>query len=101
MEKETELTEAGRHYAEAYEMHYEMNDYHAALMGYKSIVAEYPDSKEAEYSRSQIQNIVRDVVPKQVLYDAQLDLALSYAKHNDGPDTRTVEITSPVLEFST
>ena len=94
-------TAAVREYAEAYEKHYAIKDVHAALQIYKGIVVEYPDSKEAEYSRSQIQNIVHNVVPKQVLYDAQLDLALNYANHRDGPVSRAVETTSPAADFST
>ena len=100
MIKETVLTAAGRLYAEAYKEHYETKDSLAALMGYKSIVAEYPDSEEAGYSRSQIQNIMRNVVPKQVLYENQLDLASNYAKRKEPSDTRPIETTSPALKIS-
>ncbi len=91
MEKATILTEAGRYYAEAYEKHYANKDLYAALEMYKKVTAEYPDSKEAEHSRSQILNIIRDVVPKDVLHDAQLDMALNYAKPTSGSNTRLVE----------
>ena len=91
MEKETVLTEAGRYYAEAYEKHYANKDLYAALEMYKKVTDAYPDSKEAEHSRSQILNIIRDVVPKDVLHDAQLEMALNYAKRTSGSNSRLVE----------
>jgi len=78
MRNETEqLTEAGKQYAEAYAAHYTTKDLHEALKLYKAIMAEHPNTKEAEYSRTQIQNIVQSVVPKQRLLDAQVELALT------------------------
>ncbi|MBN1757451.1 MAG: hypothetical protein JW863_03985 [Chitinispirillaceae bacterium] len=90
MKKETVLSTVGQHYAEAYEKQYDIKDSHAALLSYKSIVAEYPDSKEAENSRSQIQNIMRNTVPKEVLYEAQLQLALNYTEPDVVTDTPPV-----------
>ena len=43
----------------------------------------HPDSKEAGYARSQIQNIVHAVVPEQALTGAQADLALTYIDQGD------------------
>jgi hypothetical protein len=80
MRNETELTEAGKQYAEAYAAHYTTKDLHEALELYKAIMAEHPNTKEAEYSRTQIQNIVQSVVPKQRLLDAQVELALTYLR---------------------
>jgi hypothetical protein len=77
MRNETELTEAGKQYAEAYAAHYTTKDLHEALELYKGIMAEHPNTKEAEYSRTQIQNIVQSVVPKERLLDAQVELALT------------------------
>jgi hypothetical protein len=51
-----------------------------ALELYKGIMAAQPNTKEAEYSRTQIQNIVQSVVPKQRLLDAQVELALTYLR---------------------
>ena len=87
MKKETVITEAGRKYSEAYEKQFTSKDLYAALRLYKEVVASYPGSPEAEYSRAQIQNIMREVVPRDVLYEAQLEMALKYAKRNDGPNT--------------
>ena len=77
MRNETELTEAGKPYAEAYSTHYTTKDLHKAIDLYKNIMAAHPNTKEAEYSRTQIQNIVQSVVPNQKLLEAQLELALT------------------------
>ena len=95
MKKETVRSTSGQHYAEAYEKHYGTKDSYAALLAYKGIVADNPDSKEADYSRSQIQNIMRDVVPKEALYEAQLNLALKYAEPNDMSEKQPINITIP------
>ena len=86
MKKVTVLSEAQRHYAEAYRKHYSDKDLHAALQSYKEVVISYPDSKEAGYCRSQIQNIVQMVVPGDELYDARLEMALNYARRKDSLD---------------
>jgi hypothetical protein len=91
MKKNIVLAESGRQYAEAYEKHYTNKDLYSALQLYKGVMATYPDSKEAEYSRSQILNIVQEVVPRNVLYGAQLDMALDYAKRSDASNIRLAE----------
>ena len=98
MKNTTTLPTSSKHYAEAYEKQYTMKDLHAALLDYKDIVTEYPDTKEAGYSRSQIQNIVRAVVPEEVLQELQLKLALDYTGNNEVPVDGTVGKTSPVPE---
>jgi hypothetical protein len=88
LKKEIDITEARRQYREAYEKHYERKkDLHSALEIYKGVVNAYPGTREEEISRQQILNIVREVVPKEVLYNAQLNLALSYAKCYDESNT--------------
>jgi hypothetical protein len=77
MKNDTGLTEASRQYAAAYSAHYGTKNLRQALEFYKGIVAAHPDSQEAGYSRSQIQNIVTSVVPKKELLDAGVDLALA------------------------
>jgi len=77
MRNDTALTEAGKQYAKAYAAHYTKKDFHEALELYKGIMAVHSNTKEAEYSRTQIQNIVQSVVPKQRLLDAQVELALT------------------------
>jgi hypothetical protein len=77
MRNETELTEAGKQYAGAYAAHYTTKDLHKAIGLYKGIMAGHPNTKEAEYSLTQIQNIVKSVVPNERLLDAQVELALT------------------------
>ena len=82
-------TEAGQKYASAYEMHYTTKDAHKAFKLYEGIIASHPDTKEAEYSRSQIQNIVNSVVPKKEINDSLMKLARTHfdqeAPSNAGP----------------
>ena len=90
MRNETELAEAGKQYAEAYAAHYTTKDLHEALDLYKGVMAAHPDTDEAKYSRSQIQNIVNTVVPKQVLFDAQVELARIHTEHKGSPNETPV-----------
>lgn len=70
-------TTAARSYATAHEAHYESKDLRHALKLYGDIMATYPESAEAGYSRSQIQNIARSVVPEDELLAAEAALASS------------------------
>ena len=45
---------------------------------YTEITSTHPDAPEAGYSRSQLQSIVKSVVPKPELLSAQVELALTY-----------------------
>ena len=67
--------EAGQQYASAYETHYTTKDIRKAFKLYEDIIASYPDTKEAGYSRSQVQNIVNAVVPKKDIMDSLFGLA--------------------------
>ena len=70
-------TEAARAYAVAYAAHYSERDLAKALQLYTDLIASHASAQEAGYSRAQIQNIVRTLVPAQELLDAQLELALA------------------------
>ena len=100
MNKAMVLSRSGQHYAEAYGIHYGIKDLNAALIAYKDIVVRYPDTKEAGYSRSQVLNIVRDVVPGELLFKVQLNLALNYSNRNNTSHKRKVASPPPVMEFS-
>lgn len=52
-------------------------DLNDALELYRSIVAASPNAQVAEYARVQIRNIVKAVVPRQAILDAQVMLALT------------------------
>lgn len=78
MRDDTVLTEAGRQYAAAHEAHYGTKNLREALELYKGVMAAHPETRESADSRSQIQNIVRAVVTKQELFEAELDLAYTH-----------------------
>jgi len=78
MENSTILTEAGQKYAAAYNVHYTVKDMHEAFVLYRRLIAAHPDTQEAKYSQSQVQNIVNAVVPKQEIMDAMVELALTH-----------------------
>jgi len=77
MKSNPALTEAGKQYAEAYAAHYTTKNLHEALEHYQCVMATHPNTKEAEYSKTQIHNIVKSVVRKQMLLDTQVELALT------------------------
>ena len=74
-------TKAARQYAVAYAAHYTERNLPAALRLYVDVIASHPSEQEADFSRSQVQNIVNAVVPKQELFDAQVNLAAAQFAH--------------------
>ena len=74
-------TMASRAYDKAHAAHYATKDLRNALGLYEGVLADYPDKQEADYSRSQMQNIVNGVVPKDDLLAAQVELALARLEH--------------------
>jgi hypothetical protein len=74
-------TEASRQYAAAYAAHYTERDLPGALRLYVNVIASHPNEQEANFSRVQVQNIVNAVVPKQELFDAQVNLAAAHFAH--------------------
>ena len=66
---------AARAYAEAYASHYSACDLTRALQAYQQLIADHPGTAEAGYSRSQIRNIVRQIVPAGALLAALVQLA--------------------------
>jgi hypothetical protein len=93
MRNDTGLTEAGQQYAAAHAAHYTTKDLYEALELYKGVMAAHPNTQEAEYSRSQIQNIVKSVVSKQEFLDAQVELALAHFEHEGLPDVEPFPVT--------
>ena len=78
MGNETELGDAGRQYAAAHAAHYVARDLPLALQLYQAVLASNPSTKQADYSRTQVQNLVNAVIPKQELLEAQMDLAVAH-----------------------
>ena len=86
-------TEARRQYVAAYTVHYTKANLREALELYMDIIGSHPNTQEAEYSRSQIQNIVNNVVPKQELLDAQVELARAHLGRNGSTDVEPAPVT--------
>lgn len=95
MRNDIVVTTVGQEYGAAYAAHYEERDLHAALALYQSLVAAHPDSPEAGYSRSQIQNIVKAVVTLETLSEAHVDLATAHLVDGDLPDVTPVRVARP------
>ena len=91
----TKLTEAGQQYATAYDAHYTTKDMYKAFKLYGRIIAAHPDTHEAGYSRSQVQNIVNAVVPKQKVMDALVELALTHFEQDVPPDVEAASESRP------
>lgn len=68
------MLNAAKSYKKAHAFHYEEKKLQEALAGYMEIIVAYPESPEAGYSRSQIQNIATAVVPANELLNAQTSL---------------------------
>ena len=88
-------SEAASRYEEAYGVHYKTKDLRRALRLYGSIMVTHGKAPEVRYARSQIQNIVKSVVPKQELLDAQAKLALAHIERPGGADVETAPATPP------
>lgn len=73
---------ASRHYASAHAAHYSRQDLHEALGLYKGVMAAYPDTQEAAYSRTQISNIVKSVVPDDEVLTVETELTLVHLGHD-------------------
>ena len=86
MRNEAAPTEVGKQYAAAHAMQYKNKELYEALGLYEGVMADYPDTPEAEYSRSQIQNIAKSVVPKEELLAAQLAVARGHLKLEGPPE---------------
>ena len=75
MPTDTQTSTATTQYAAAYATHYSTKDLSKALGQYSALISDYPDTPEAGYSRAQIVDIAKAVVPTDDLIDAHLALA--------------------------
>ena len=98
MNKDGSSTKAARAYVEAYAAHYTQHDYPLALRLYGALVTTHPSAQEAEYSRMQIQNIVSAVVPKQELFEAQLELVRAHLKRDEEHDAAASSVQAVGVE---
>lgn len=77
---------AAKAYTEAHSAHYTEKNLKDACRRYGSLIAEYPDSKEAQYSRSQIDNIAKSAVPASLILDELMAMIEKHLPAVDVPD---------------
>ena len=94
MKNRNNVAVADQNYTKAHDMHYKTKDLPEAFKLYRSIIADYPETKEAGYSLSQVQNIVNSVVPKQEVMDALVTLTLAHFEQDVPPDVRSASDAS-------
>ena len=90
-------TVADQDYTKAHDMHYKTKELPKAFNLYRDIIADYPETKEAGYSLSQVHNIVNAVVPKEEVMDAFVALTLAHFEQGMSPDIRSTSGTSLAL----
>jgi hypothetical protein len=76
---------------------------HQAFVLYQSIIKAHPDTLEAGCSRSQVQNVVNAVVPKQKVMkalDALAKVAFTHLEKGVPPEAETVYNTPLVRELT-
>jgi regulator of sirC expression with transglutaminase-like and TPR domain len=83
-------TESARDYAAAYATHYTRRDLLRALQAYDQVIELCPTAPEAEYSRSQMRNIVKLVVPARELLASQVELVRRHLQRVDNPSAAAV-----------
>jgi hypothetical protein len=88
MENKINFTEAAQQYKTAYDAHYATKDLQKAFVLYERVITEHPVTQEAEYSRAQVQNIVKAVVPRQIIADAMAKLVLTHFEQTVPPDVK-------------
>jgi hypothetical protein len=83
------LAETARDYAAAHAAHHSRPDLAGALHLYTRLIASHESAPESRYSVSQVQKIVKSVVPAQELMEAEVGLALTCLEQSipqrDGP----------------
>ena len=97
MKNRNSVTVAEKDYTKAHDMHYKTKDLPKAFKLYRGIIADYPETEEAGYSLSQVQNIVNAVVPKQEVMDAIVALTLAHFEKDMSPDVRATSDASLAL----
>ena len=70
-------SEAACKYAAAYTAHYAQRDLAMALRLYKTLIASHASTREAGYSRTQVQNIVNAVGPEAERLEAETKQAFA------------------------
>lgn len=88
----TATNDAPTRYATALDTHYTIKDLRGALKLYQSVIACHPESSEAGYSRTQIQNIANTVVPKSEAFDTTVAMVIA---HLDQGEQQQLPLVAP------
>jgi hypothetical protein len=99
MRTDRAVIEAGQQYATPHAAHCVTKELHEALRPYKGVMVAHPDTQDAEYSRTQILNIVKSVDPNQEFLDAQTKLAPAHLEHEKPPDVEPPSVTPLTSEL--
>jgi hypothetical protein len=91
---------AAKEYEAAYAAHYSQRDLRMALRLYTDLIASHTSTREAGYSRTQIQNIVHTVVPEEGLRDAETQLALAHLEAGVSADAAPIPVVRPAPELA-
>jgi hypothetical protein len=86
--------EVGRLYARAYTLHYKESNLRRAFALYKSILTDFPDTKEAGYANSQIEAIIKAMVPEAERLAVQMDLVAARFDAVESPDSENKDAIS-------
>ena len=101
MREDTSQEKAVLQYAAAHAAHYKTKDLNEALELYSGVMTSHPDTHEAGYSRTQIQNIAKSLVPMQELLDAEKKLIRDYLEEKSTPLVGPAPPESSVSKEST
>jgi len=94
MRNETGSTMAGQRYDAAYAVHHGTKDLREALGLYSGILKAHPESQEARYSRSQIHEIIKKVVPEPELFEALVEIGRAHIDQNLEQESQTPEASA-------
>jgi hypothetical protein len=80
--------------------HYSQRDLRMAPRLYAKRIASNASTREAGYSRTQVDNTVHTVVPEEELLDAETELALARLEAGVASDTEPIRVTRPAPELA-
>lgn len=85
--------ESSELYQAAYSLHYEKDDYDAAVAKYNEVIGQFPDSQEAGWAKTQLQNIDK-------MSDAQR-FKTSNSEEAESTEKPTVVLSGPRFQTAT
>ena len=83
MKHEPSPTKADKQYAAAYAAHYSDKELLRAAKLYEELILAHPSTPEAGYSRAQILNIVKELIPESDLLTARVKLIAAHSASSE------------------